>query len=174
MSSRRRRVGMATLLLTVLVAQTALFPHLRLFGVIPDLMVVAVVAVAARQGPEVGAVFGFTGGVLVDLFLETPVGLSALAYALVGYGVGLVQSGLLRERWWLAPLLGGLGSLGGGLVFVTVGALVGQEYLVSTRTFLILPTRALYDAALAVGAFPLAGALLGRREESSLIPRDVR
>ena len=41
-------------------------------------------------------------GLLTDLlFLETPLGLSAMVYCLVGYGVGLLQAGVLRSSWWL-------------------------------------------------------------------------
>ena len=42
-------------------------------------------AVAYEDGPETGAIFGFADGARMDLFLTTPLGLSALSYALTGY-----------------------------------------------------------------------------------------
>ncbi|HVM40526.1 MAG TPA: rod shape-determining protein MreD [Acidimicrobiia bacterium] len=169
MTDVRRRVGVGTLMLFALLAQVSLLPHLRVLGVVADVMIVATVAVAVRRGPEYGGVFGFAAGLLVDLFLQVPVGLSALAYSIVGYAVGLAQSSLLRERWWLAPLLAGLGSLAAGLVFVLAGLILGQEYLLDLRSFLVLPARALYDAALALIVFPVTARLLGPAEETTTV-----
>lgn len=173
MSPLRHRLGQLALLLIVLLAQLTFFPQVRLFGVVPDVMIVAVAAVAVREGPDGGAVFGFVAGVSIDLFLEVPVGLSALAYSVVGYGVGLLQTGLLRSTWWLAPALGGSASLVGGLIFVLTALILGQEHLFAIRTFVIVPTRALYDAVLALAVFPLANRLLGPGDDE-LIPHDDR
>lgn len=157
----RRRVVLTVLVVGALLGQIALFPHLRVGGVLPDVMLLVVVVVSAREGPEFGTPFGFGVGLLMDLFLEVPAGLSALSYTLVGYGVGVAQSSLLRRQWWLAPVLGGVSSLCGGLVFVLAGIVVGQDYLVDVRTFTVIPMRAVYDSALALGLFPVAGRLLG-------------
>lgn len=166
MSPVRRRVGMGTLLLLALLAQTAFFPHVRPWGVVPDVMVLAVAAVAVREGAEIGAVFGFAAGVLIDLFLEVPVGLSAFAYAVVGYGVGMVQTGLLRPQWWMSPAIGGTASLVAGLIFVLAAMILGQEYLFSVRTFVVIPARAAYDALLAIAVFPVASRLMGPADET--------
>lgn len=165
MNAVRRRVGILTLLLVVLLAQTAFFPHVRAFGVVPDVMVLAVAVVAAREGAEVGAGFGFAAGVLIDLFLEVPVGLSALSYTLVGYGIGTLHTGLMRSTWWIGPLLGGAASLAAGTIFVLVGIILGQEHLLALRSFVVIPSRALYDAGLALLVFPLASRLLGPAED---------
>lgn len=169
MSEVRQRVGLGTLMLLALLTQTSLLPHLRIGGVIPDVMVVVTVAVAVRRGPEYGAMFGFVAGLLIDLFLQVPAGLSALAYSIVGYAVGAAQTSLLRERWWLAPLLAAIGSLGAGLVFVLAGLVLGQEYLMTARSFVVLPARALYDAGLALIVFPVAARLLGPSDEPATV-----
>lgn len=165
MNPLRRRVGLVTLMLVVLLVQTAFFPHVRLFGVVPDVMVLAVAAVAAREGAEVGAGFGFTAGVLIDLFLEVPVGLSALSYTLVGYGIGILHTGLMRSTWWVGPALGGTASLAAGTIFVLVGVILGQDHLLAARSFMVIPTRAVYDAGLALAVFPLTSRLLGPAED---------
>lgn len=169
MSPLRPRLGMVALLGAALLAQTAFFPYVRVAGVVPDVMVLAVVAVAVREGAEVGAVFGFAAGVLIDLLLEVPVGLSAIAYVIVGYGMGLFHAGFLRVRWWLGALLGGAGSLAAGTIFVVVGVILGLDHLLALRTAFIIPARALYDAALALLVFPLAAKLVGPTEEE-LVP----
>ena len=72
------------------IVQVTVFPHLRIFGVVPDLGLVLAVAVAYRLGPEAGALTGFAAGLGYDLFLETPLALSALSYALTAYAIGVV------------------------------------------------------------------------------------
>lgn len=166
MNPLRRRLGEVGLLLAALLAQTSLFPQLRLFGVVPDVMVLAVVTVAAREGAEAGAAYGFAAGALIDLFLEVPLGLSALAYSVVGYGVGMLQTGLMRSTWWIGPALGGAGALASGLIFVLVGIILGQEHFLSLRSFGVIPAQALYAAVLALAGYPLASWALGPGDEA--------
>jgi rod shape-determining protein MreD len=86
--SLRRRAPLATLLATGLVVHAAVAPHLAIRGLAPDALLVAVVAVAAGRGARAGAAFGFAAGLGADLFLATPLGTSALAYALLGHAIG--------------------------------------------------------------------------------------
>src|SRR3989442_13418677 len=60
-----------------LVIQTTLLPHLELFGVVPDLLLVVIICVGLVRGPSSGALVGFAGGILRDLLLDAPTGLSA-------------------------------------------------------------------------------------------------
>jgi rod shape-determining protein MreD len=151
-------------LVTVAVAavlfQTELFPNLRAGGVIPDIVLVTVIAVALETGPETGAVYGFGAGLFIDMFLRPPAGLSALAYTLVGYLVGSVRARLIRTSRVQWPLIGGLGSLLGGAIFVVAGVLVGQQHLWAVRSVRIIAVRALYDATLAIVVFPVVRRML--------------
>lgn len=165
MNPIRHRVGLVTLLLVSLLAATSFFPHFRMFGVVPDVIILAVAAVAAREGAEVGATFGFAAGLGFDLFLEVPLGLSALSYTVVGYAVGTLHTGLMRSTWWIAPLLGGAASIAAGVIFVSFGIILGQDHLFTSRTFLVIPTRGLYDAVLALLMFPLTSVLLGPAQD---------
>jgi rod shape-determining protein MreD len=151
-----RRLRLALLLALAILLQTAVFPHLRIGGAAPDVALVLTVAVATREGPDTGAIFGFCAGFLVDLYLQTPLGLSALAFALTGAAVGVLQAGLLRPGRWLPPVLGALGALFGNLIFIGVGILAGQDQLRSTHTFQVLGFAILYDALIAAFVFPLA------------------
>jgi rod shape-determining protein MreD len=152
-----RRLRLALLILAGVVLQTTLFSEgLRLFGVTADIGLVMTIAVAYYGGPELGAAYGFLAGLAIDSFLETPFGLSALSYSLVGYGVGAIQTGLVRSIRWIAPILGGLGALVGGAIFILVGGLVGQEQLIALRSLKVLAIASVYDATLAIVAFPIA------------------
>jgi hypothetical protein len=81
--------------------------------------------------------------------------LSALSFALTGYAVGVFQAGMVRSTPWLAPILGGIGGLFGGLVFITAGAVVGQSGMLSTDSLRIVLIAAVYDAIIAPLVFPL-------------------
>jgi rod shape-determining protein MreD len=140
--------------LTLVVLQTTVFPDLRVFGAVPDLLLVATIAVGYQRGPEAGAVFGFVGGLAVDCFLSSPFGVSALAFSLVGYGVGVFQSGLLRSSRWIAPVLGGIGGLVGGALWVVIAAVAGKDDLITGYSARIVVLAAIYDALLAVVIFP--------------------
>lgn len=144
------------LIVSLVVLQTALFPSLRVLGAAPDLLLVATIAVAYERGADAGAVFGFVGGLAIDCFLASPLGVSALTFSLVGYGVGVFQSGLLRSSRWIAPILGGVGGLVGGALWVTVAAIAGQDDLFTGHSARIVAVAALYDAVVAFWVFPFA------------------
>ncbi len=148
---------LALLLVAIVLIQTTILPYLRVFGVVADLGLVATVAVAYREGPETGAIFGFAAGLSMDMFLQTPLGLSALAYALTGYLIGILQGGMLRSSWWVPPVLGALGGLIGGLLFIGIGALVGQDQLFALRSLRVVLIASLLDAIVAPVMFPIVG-----------------
>ncbi len=150
-----RFARLALLLIAIVLIQTTILPYLRVFGVVADLGLVATVAVAYREGPETGAIFGFAAGLSMDLFLQTPLGLSALAYALTGYFIGVIQGGMLRSAWWVSPVLGALGGIVGGLLFIGIGALVGQEQLFVVRSLRVVLLASLLDAIVAPIMFPI-------------------
>ncbi len=150
-----RRIRLALVILVCVVLQTTLFTHLQIDGVAPDIGLVAVLAVAWEDGPDTGAIYGFIMGLAVDLFLTTPLGLSALAFAVTGYAVGVFQTGVVRTTPWLAPILGGIGGLFGGLVFITAGAIVGQSGMLSFDSLRIVIIASIYDAVIAPIVFPL-------------------
>src|SRR3712207_8470374 len=61
--------GTAVVLLLLLAAvlQVSFFGFFTLDGVVPNLALLVVVAVAVARGPEVAAPLGFLGGLLLDL-----------------------------------------------------------------------------------------------------------
>jgi rod shape-determining protein MreD len=150
-----RRIRLALVVFVAVVLQTTLLTHLRIDNVAPNLALVCVLAVASENGPDTGAVFGFVMGLVVDMFLTTPLGLSALSFAVTAYAVGAFHAGLVRPLPWEAPLFGGVGGLFSGLVFVTVGALTGQPGFLSSESLKVVLIGALLDALIAPLVFPI-------------------
>ena len=150
-----RRIRLVLLVITLVVLQTAVFPHLRVFGAIPDLCLVATVAMAYEEGPQRGALFGFASGLVVDLFLASPAGLSALANACTGYVRRRVpgRDGARVARA-LPVVLGGIGGLFGGTIFVIVGGISGQAGYLSLTSVRIVIVASIYDALVAPLVFP--------------------
>jgi len=151
-----RRVRLVLLVVSLVVLQTTVFTHLRVFGAIPDLCLVATVAIAFEEGPERAALFGFLSGLFLDLFLSSPLGLSALSQAVVGYGVGMFHGAMLRESPAMPAFLCTAAGLVGGAIFALVGAVAGEAgYLTGTSLRVIL-IAAVYDGVVALPVFAFA------------------
>ena len=155
---RVRRV--AILLVFTLLLQVTIFPHIRLAGRVPDLGLVLAVAIAFDYGPEAGAIVGFLAGLSYDLFLATPLGLTALAWALTAYAVGVLQGGVLRSPKWFTPVIGGAAGIAAGMLFVGVGLLAGVGGVHGNDAYVTVGVASLYDALLAPFVFILVAFLL--------------
>lgn len=150
-----RGIRLALVLVAVVLLQTAVFPHLRIAGVAPEIGLVATVGVAFVAGAETGAVFGFAAGFALDLFLSTPLGLSAFAWSITGYAVGVLQGAVLRAAWWFVPAVTFVAGLVGGLLFILLGAIVGQGQLWGWDSLRTVIVAAGYDALIAPLVFPV-------------------
>ena len=152
-----RRVRLVLLVITLVVLENTIFRHLRVFDAIPALCLVATVAIAYEEGPQTGAIFGFASGLASDMLLsDTPVGLSALAFALTGYLLGVLQGGLIREVRGISPLLAFAGGIVGGTIFLVVGGIAGADDFFTLTQVRIVIVAAFYDAAVAPLVFAFA------------------
>jgi hypothetical protein len=73
-----------------------------------------------------------------------------LAYALVAFAVGGVQSGIIRSAWWVAPVTTLVASFGGVQLYGLLGALIGQSHFVSPRLVVTAAAVAAMNAVLAL------------------------
>lgn len=126
----RRWIGLraALVLVVALLLQLTVVSDLRVAGVIGDLMLALVVAAGMTGGADRGVVYGFAAGLLYDLLLDTPFGLSALTYALVGYAVGLAGSALLRTSGWWPVVIAAVAGAVQATLYTSLGNLVGVAY----------------------------------------------
>ena len=91
-------VFVAALLQAVVVSSTFVF------GGTADLLLVVVVALGLVRGSVPGAVFGFLGGLIVDLVTLDTLGVTSLALTLAGFWAGRYAETTGRGRA-LAPVL---------------------------------------------------------------------
>ncbi len=157
------------LLLGAVVLHTAVFPQLRLFGVAADVLLLLAVAAGLTGGPDRGAAVGFGTGLLADCFLQTPFGLSALAYSLVAYSVGAFAATILHAGRWIPVLTTLVASAGGVLTFAVLGLVLGQEQLVSLHLATVAAMVGILNAALS----PLALRAMRWAVDSRPVPGPV-
>ncbi|NIR35380.1 MAG: hypothetical protein GWN79_03465, partial [Actinobacteria bacterium] len=69
--------------IVVLVVQLTVFVDVRLFGVAPELIALLAVLAGFLAGPERGPRVAFGLGLLWDIYLATPLGLTAFTLAVV-------------------------------------------------------------------------------------------
>jgi rod shape-determining protein MreD len=151
------RLRLIVLLLAGIVVQTTVASDLRIDGVAPDLMLLLAVCAGLLGGSRQGVLVGFACGLLSDLWMtDTPVGLAALTFCLVGYGVGALRSAVLPEGWVTIPVLVFLASAVGVIGFVGIGDVVGQSQLVAGGRTVLIRIVVIESAANAVLSLPVA------------------
>lgn len=115
----------------------SLFATTRIGEVRPDVLLLIAVAGGIVGGAERGAVIGFVAGLVADLFLHTPLGLSALTFSVVAFAVGTLQSSVIRSAWWIPPATASMGSAGGVLLYALLGALIGRPEFLQPRVLAV-------------------------------------
>lgn len=139
----------AAVILGALVLQVSLLARFSYEGARPDVLLLLAVVAGFTAGPERGAIVGFAAGMSFDILLTTPLGLSALTYALVGYAVGSATSGVVRSSRWIGPAIVVVGSAAGVLLYAAFGAVIGEPTLEGPPLAAIVVTVSAVNAALA-------------------------
>jgi rod shape-determining protein MreD len=156
----RRLLALGVVLVVAVLVQSTVLARLRLAGVRPDLLVLAVVSVAVATEPTTGAVFGFVAGLVADLLFDLPVGVSALVYTAVGFAVGTVRVYVTSHRPLVHLVLAGAASLASvwccGLVLRVFDL---SSWAAVTRAG---PLVALYNLLLTPFVYPVVWALTER------------
>jgi len=133
-----------------LVLQVVLVDQVQSAGVHADLMVVLAAAAGAVFGSQRGAVIGFLLGMLADLGVVLPFGLSALAFSLLAYAVGLLPSLSTGDgRLGIEMAVCVVAAAGGTLLYAGLGELVGQHGMLGAQLLTAM-------LAVTVGAVVLA------------------
>ena len=126
------RVVLRLALLTfgLLLVQSTLMLSIRVAGIHPDLLWLLPITAALLDGPETGAIVGFWTGLVFDLFLPTPFGLSALVGCIVGFAVGMVSGTVDQRAGWFTPMAAVIGSVAADMLFAVLGGILGQPQMV--------------------------------------------
>ncbi len=158
-----RAFAMAAVLLLAVAVQSTLLARLTLLGVIPQLVLVVVVCLAYLDGPRVGVVLGFAGGLLQDLLLpQSIIGLTALVYTLLGYGVGSLRQFAPSDSVW-SPVFGvAIASAIAEVGYAMLAIILGEQWVSLGFTAQVTGLVVLYDTLLTPFVFPLLRRIANR------------
>jgi rod shape-determining protein MreD len=157
------RHRLALLLLLMALLETTVMPFARVRGVGPDLILLAIMAVALYRGPDAGAIVGLCGGALADIMHGQGLGLFTLAGGATGYLAGLLEPRLFKDLLLVPAFAGFAGTIlfQGGFLLLTSFVQPSQVALGATPAVVL--TEAVYNAALAPVVFRLTYNLLRSR-----------
>jgi rod shape-determining protein MreD len=147
------RVGLVVL--GFVTVQQTLMLDIRVGGVHPDVMVLLPIVAGIVGGPARGASMGFGAGLVADLFLPTPFGLSALVGTMIGFAVGVTTLALDRSAIWLPPVAALGASALYELIYPVLGSVLGQPQMLHVDLLRIVVVVSVTNAVLAIPALRL-------------------
>jgi rod shape-determining protein MreD len=155
----------AALVVLAVSLQVGVLSNVSIAGVVPDLVLLVVVAVALVHGPSRAAVVGLLAGLTLDLAppADHTAGRWALALVLVGYLTGLVRSDAAGSAVATVIAVAAC-SFVGASVFALSGLALSDPGVSVERILDVLPVQVLYDIAVAPLVLPPLIALLRRLE----------
>jgi rod shape-determining protein MreD len=153
-------VRIALVIVGAVVLQVSFFSYIPLFGVVPDIVPVVVVALGLLGGGVVGAVCGFATGMLVDSVLLQTLGTSALLLLLAGYLAGRYREGAEISNSLIPPLLAGALSLLVATGFAAIELMLGVDTPVSLLVLREIFLKGVYAVFLAVPIFAVVRRVL--------------
>ncbi len=151
-----RMFAVATLLVVALALQSTLLAQATVLGVIPQVVLVVVVCLAYLDGERVGVVTGFFAGLLQDLMpFPAVIGLTALVYTLVAYGVGILRQYAPAESVWTPVLVVALAAAVAEFSYAGLSIILGEPWVGLGYTARVAGLVVLYNTLLTPFVFPL-------------------
>jgi rod shape-determining protein MreD len=165
-----RAVVALTAVFLALALQVTVFPHVAWSGIVPNLVLLVVVAAALTRGPQFAAVLGFVAGVALDLAppADHVAGQWALALVLVGYVAGRVrqEQQFLQGRPSATAVVAtvAVSSFVGSSVFALLGMLLGEIAFDVTTLLQVILVAVVWDVLLTPFVLPPLMGLFRRLE----------
>lgn len=119
-------LALAAAITGLLVVQLAALAHFPLWGVRPEVLLVFALGVALQRGAVEGLILGLVTGLLQDVPGGHLLGLSAAAYGLACFTVGLIGERVYPDRWLVVLGMVALGTLLGQGVYVAGASAFGM------------------------------------------------
>ncbi|MPZ61415.1 MAG: rod shape-determining protein MreD [Propionibacteriales bacterium] len=160
-----RVLAVTGLVMVAVTLQLGVLPTLVLTDVVPNLVLVVVIAMAMSRGPEFGALVGFAAGLALDLAppADHTAGRWALAFVVVGYLVGMARRDV-RTSVLATVVLVAAGSFIGTSLFALSGLVLGDQGVTVGGVAHVVPLALLYDVLLTPLVVPLVLAMMRRLE----------
>lgn len=159
LSSLRTSVVVAALrvvlvYMAALLLQLTIFVDVRVVGVAPELPALVAVLAGLLVGAQGGSLIAFGAGLIWDIYLPTPLGLAAVTFALVAYGLGSITEDLFHDTRIQTGLLVLAGTAASVAAYAVLGEVVGQPGLVDDDLLRIVLVSSALNALLSLVAAP--------------------
>ena len=141
--------------LVALVLQVTVFPYVAWHGIVPNLVLLVVVAAALTRGAQFAAVLGFGAGVVLDLAppADHVAGQWALALVVVGYVAGRMQQEVRPSATAVVATVAASSFIGTS-VFALAGMLLGQASFDVTGLLGVIVVAVVWDVLLTPFVLP--------------------
>ncbi len=151
------RIGIriAVIVVLTIVLQISFFSYLSFFGTTPNVIPLVVVSLGLLGGGMVGAVCGFTGGLLLDSALLKTLGVSSLVLLSAGYLAGRYREGAEISNSLIPPLLAGALTTGAAAGFAAIQLMLGVRSAVSLLVLREIFVQGLLAVVLTIPIYPL-------------------
>lgn len=161
----------ATLVLFVAaMLQTVIVSSIVIDGGAPDLLLVVVVALGLVRGAVPGAVFGFAGGLIVDLVTLDTMGITSLVLTLAGFWAGRYGETTGRDRRFGPVIAVGTLTLLAGLFGYVLHYLLGEEVVARHALVTALMPAFVLNLALALPVYAVVRHVVGEGERAEAAP----
>ena len=87
------------------ILQTTWIPHIEVFELQPDLILLVLILIGATAGHVEATIFGFCVGLFQDAYAPDDLGLNALTKSFIGFAVGMGRSRILIDVFHVKLLL---------------------------------------------------------------------
>lgn len=135
--------------------QTSVFSYFTISGIVPDCLLIFIVAVAFKKGQNKAIILGFVSGLILDLMFNETIGICSIIYMFVAFLAGYTNKIYDRHDYIIPGALVLVGELLYGILyysatFLLMGKLNLGSYMVNT----IIP-RVIYTVFAAVLIYPM-------------------
>ena len=141
--------------------QTVIVSSLVVGGGTPDVLLVVVVALGLVRGAVPGAVFGFIGGLVVDVMTLDTMGITSLVLTLAGFWAGRYGETTGRDRRFAPVIAVGTITVLAGLFGFVLHYLLGEEVVARHALVTALLPAFLLNLALALPIHALVRRTVG-------------
>ena len=139
--------------------QVVVAPKLTVRGVFPDLILLLVIARSLIAGGRSAVMWGFVGGLWMDVLSGGPMGASSLALMATALLTGIGHNAIFRRNFFVPSVAALSGSLVFSLIYVAILTGVGHRFLPGPLVANLIVPATLYNGAVMFLATPILNRL---------------
>ncbi len=125
--------------------QSQVFPAIKIFGVVPDLLLILVIVNAINTDFGVGVLVGVLAGFLEDYLMGAYFGVNIIAMAALGGVFGFLRGKLHLQTFFAHFFSVFFGTIGAGTLYLLLFSLVGADISIVQNFFAIVIPMTFYN-----------------------------